>query len=286
MYRYCFLNTLISVISQYYKINLKRKIGIILLLLLTFTSVSSIFILSLNHDENSSLGVNTFDTYLTIDDFAWNVGTAERNNTYLDGFTIGTGYTYDIDSTTIHFLETTGTFDKNVGAYAEVPVTNDTLSLTFYGRAKATYLEAVKLRLTLYDPVTYKEIFYFFGITGSVVYDSGFIFLNKTFLLEGYDSVLLFFFYSDGWSATLDQEFWVQDLRIYTDVSPEILKGDYVDEVFAGPASTILGMTMDDNYLYVVNERSLEIYKINKTTGDMAHISMQCHIALKTRALE
>ena len=77
---------------------MKRKIGIILLLLLTFTSVSSIFILSLNHDENSSLGVNTFDTYLTIDDFAWNVGTAERNNTYLDGFTIGTGYTYDIDS--------------------------------------------------------------------------------------------------------------------------------------------------------------------------------------------
>jgi len=248
---------------------LERKKGLIILFILFFSGISTIYISSLNQEDNSDPVSNYYENYLTTNDFIWNAGTAERNNTCLDGFTTGTGYTYDISSDTIHFLETTGTYDKNVGACAEVPVTNNTLSLTFYGRAKANYLEAVKLRLSIYDPVTYEEIFYFFGITGSEVYDSGFIFINKTFLLEGYDSILLFFFYSDGWSANLDQEFWVQDLKIYTDVSPVVLKDYYVDRFFAGPASTILGMTLDDSYLYVANERSLEIYRINKTTGNL-----------------
>ena len=88
-------------------------------------------------------------------------------------------------------METNGTFDEWIGAYAEVPTTNDVLSLTFNGRAKADYLQAVRLRLALYDPITYEEIFYSAGITGSDVYDSGFLYFNKTFLLEVLSRMLL-----------------------------------------------------------------------------------------------
>ena len=75
---------------------MKRKLGLLIIFIFVVSSLSVAFAFQSNSIVDTSSDLDVFDTYLTIDDLSWTVGTADRNSTHLTGFTAGTGYTYDI----------------------------------------------------------------------------------------------------------------------------------------------------------------------------------------------
>jgi sugar lactone lactonase YvrE len=217
----------------------------------------------------SDSNVICYNTFLSIGDLEWNSGIRDRDYTHPLILSTGSGYSYDINDSQIHFLETTGTYDVWVGTYAEVPVTDDILAITLEGRAKANQPEAARLKVRIYDPNTKRELVYWTSISSLSVPDSDFRFFNKTFLLEGYESVLLFFYYGDAWTGDQNQEFWVRDLKIYTDVSKESMFTDEIVSVFKTNSSEPLGLQWHDDYLWTPSLESKMFYQYNPESGEV-----------------
>ncbi len=212
---------------------------------------------------------DVFETYLTIDDLSWSFGLTDNDMfTPFDMFT-GSGYSFEINETEFHCNETTGLYDVWLGGAAEVPITNNMLSLTFEARARAGHVDPVTLRLGIYDPVTLKELRWWTVIGHLGVLDTGFLSFNQTFYLEGYSSVIIFFYQGDGWIANWNQEFWVRNLKIYTDVDENILLQDPVISFISSPGSECFGTMWYDNHIWNIVYRHWAIYKFDPITGDI-----------------
>ncbi|MHA1419351.1 MAG: hypothetical protein ACTSVO_06515 [Candidatus Heimdallarchaeaceae archaeon] len=155
---------------------------------------------------------------ITINDLEWNTGKYVRDKNYPMQSKGTDGYISDISSDELHVLETGDTFDSYVAIYATVPVTNGRLAFSYEARAKAGHQYAVSLGARLIDPITLRVIEN--GIAGGYSkhggYDTGWNYGGHNISAESYSELILFFYYSDAFSAVWDQEFWIRNLKIYT----------------------------------------------------------------------
>jgi len=212
---------------------------------------------------------DVFETYLTIDDLNWSFGLTDNDMfTPFDMFT-GSGYSFEINETEFHCAETTGLYDVWLGGAAEVPVTNNMFSLTFEARARAGHVDPVTLRLGIFDPVSLRELRWWTVLAHLGVLDTGFLSFNQTFYLKDYSSVIIFFYQGDGWIANWNQEFWVRNLKIYTDIDESILLQDPVISYFSSPGSECFGTMWYKNHILNIVYRHWAIYKFDPITGDI-----------------
>jgi len=234
---------------------------------------SSMSIYSYDQDNETTLNptTNIFDTFLTIADLNWSFGISDREVETFDINNSLIGYTYEINETEFHLEETTGLYDVLLGAAAEVPVVNNTLSLTFEGRVRAEHTNVANLRLGFYDPYTYQEIKWWsiFTSADGSPFDTGYRFYNKTFFLEGYSSIIIHFYQEDDWSLNWNQQFWIRDLKIFMDADQSIILTDPSISFVTAPSSECYGLEWYDNYLWNINGRKDLIYKIDPDSGEV-----------------
>ncbi len=214
---------------------------------------------------------NIFDSYLTITDLNWSFGISDREIETFDINDSLVDYIYEINDTEFHIEETTGLYDVLLGAATEVPVVNNTLSLSFEGRVKAENIYIANLRLGFYDPDTYQEIKWWsiFDSTDSSIIDTGYRFYNKTFFLEDYSSIIIHFYQEDESISNWNQQFWIRDLKFFTDVDQSIILTDSVMSFITAPSSECYGLEWYDNHLWNINDRKDRIYKIDPVSGEV-----------------
>ncbi len=250
----------------------KRIVKITLLLLFLFVSPNLYTHSDSIHDETVKPSSLSLQNHLTIDNFTWTGCIANRSVTHLEPGILDDGFIFELSSNSIHVLENITTYDRYVGVYTEVPVSNDTLNLSFYGRARADFIEAVRLRVAIYDPCTLEELFYWSALGNLETLDSSLRFFEKTFLIQDYDSVLLYFYYGDGWVMDWNQEFWIVDLRINTDVDTSILYTNYIESFFASSISNPLSLTWYKGTILSACQRGRSICQFNPQTGCLLDI--------------
>lgn len=205
-----------------------------------------------------------------------NLGTANINwfhglqvrNKLIFSATPGIGYNCDVSENEVHVYETTGTYDVHVGAFAIFPVTNGVLSFSFEARAKADHVDPPRIWTALYDNSTNEMMYLWRTISPSGVLDTGFRSFNYTVILEEHTEVKVFFFYPDGWVANWNQEFWIKNLEILTDINTEAVITDNILNYFSAPPSTPFGLVWHDNFLWNVLRETGKIYKYNPNTGE------------------
>ncbi|MHA1686390.1 MAG: hypothetical protein ACTSYD_08260 [Candidatus Heimdallarchaeaceae archaeon] len=155
---------------------------------------------------------------LVPDDFDWTAGafniTEDNVLTFLDS----KGFNYSV-SPNIHVKEEgSGTFDANVGVFAEIPLTNGYLNFSCTTRAKAIASTYVSLGAKVFDPKTHTRILSVDGLHIGVYQpdtsDTGYIHHEKSIYIGNYESVLVLFYYLDGWKANNAQEIWIGNLRV------------------------------------------------------------------------
>ncbi len=216
-----------------------------------------------SNEQNSSL----IPSNLGIANINWSHGLQVRNKLIFSA-TPGSGYDCDVSENEVHIYETTGTYDVHVGAFAVFPVTNGVLSFSFEARSKADHVDLPRIWTALYDSSTNEMIYLWRTISPSGVLDTGFRSFNYTVILEKHTEVIAFFFYPDGWSANWNQEFWIKNLEILTDINTEAVITDNILNYFSAPSSTPFGLVWHDNFLWNVLRETGKIYKYNPNTGE------------------
>jgi hypothetical protein len=213
---------------------------------------------------------------ITIGDLNWTFGLTPRDLSHTQPLFLseGTGYSYTINDNMINVKETTGTFDVWVGAYAEVPVVDGFLNFSFVGRAAAGHVDAVRLRMGIYDNVSRRELYYEHGISSPGSLDSGWINFNFSYNLQGNDSAILFFYYGDGFSANWNQEFWVNDLLLFSPINwsepePPVELDDIFEENDDFPSAQTIGI----NQTYSLYAFDDDYFTLNLTRFD--HIDLR-----------
>ena len=179
-------------------------------------------------NDNHKLWISNLNIYnatieetpeiITLSDLDWETGKFIRDK-YYPMQVMGTGgYTYDITADSLHVLEAGDTFDSYVAIYATVPVTNGRFAFSYEARAHANHQFAVSLGVRLIDPVTLRivedGIASGYGKRGG--YETGWNYAGYNISAEGYSELILYFYYSDAFSAIWNTEFWIKNLKIYT----------------------------------------------------------------------
>lgn len=187
---------------------MKSEVSIIALLVLLL----SINILSVSSDIPSS--------YLTIGDFNWTESAFIPH--YETGYAESTpeNFSSSVTSSEIHVNETSSSYyHLYAGVYALVPTFEDSLNISFEGRASSDRYDQIIMGVAIIDSSDMKYLgvnrTYDYQDTGfSYSHDTGYQTFNYTFNTAGYTEVLLFFFYVDATVAFWDQNIWVTDLKI------------------------------------------------------------------------
>ncbi len=208
------------------------------------------------------------EPFLTIGDFDWSFGVCERDCSLPLNVSPYEPLIYDVNDTVLHVLEEGYTHDLWVGASASIPVTNGLLSLSFEGKAISDYTYAARLDVRICDSVFKQEIFNYPVILSSDIPMTDFEQYNKTFILDGYEEIILFFYFSDGWSMDWNQEFWVRNLQISINVSESILHDSYVDSYFVSPDSNPSGIVSYNDNLLVATQRTDVIHQFDSLTKE------------------
>ena len=184
--------------------------------------------------EQANIHFNDFDSnyieesygssYLTINDFTWSTGKFYRDQISPMQVKSSGGYTYDVSVDQLHVLETGDTFDSYVAIYATIPVTNGRLIYSYEARATAGHQYAVSMGSFLIDPSTLKKITNDVGDGYSKMggYETEWNYAGFNISVEGYSELILYYCYSDAFSAVWNQEFWVRNLKIYTEGETEL----------------------------------------------------------------
>ncbi|NPD89018.1 MAG: hypothetical protein HGN29_09840 [Asgard group archaeon] len=188
-------------------------------------------------------------SYFTIADLNWTVGQQPRGPTVPLTYLPGSGYSYDINDTVMHFAETTGTFEVNVGAYANVPLLGDGIHVEFEARAIGDHVDSIGFEMIIYNNIT-KEQIYFWDKWRTGTLDSGFIFFEFTHLFNDMNDIIIFLGYGDGHDANWQRECWFRELKIFNNVSKNDLITDNIKTVFPSEISLPRGLVWNDDSLW------------------------------------
>ncbi|MCG3219851.1 MAG: hypothetical protein H7641_00595 [Candidatus Heimdallarchaeota archaeon] len=213
-------------------------------------------------------------SYLTIEDLNWTVGQQPRGYTEPCNYLPGSGYSYDINDTVMHFAETTGTFEVNVGAYANVPLLGDGIHVEFEARAIGGHIDSIGFEMIIYNNIT-KEQIYFWDKWRTGTLDSGFLFNEFTHLFSDLDDIVIFLGYGDGHSTNWHRECWFRELKIYNKVTKSDLLNDDILDVIPSAVSFPRGLVWYNDYLWNLvgggywNHKKMHQY--NPFTGELVN---------------
>ena len=162
-------------------------------------------------------------SYLIVGDFNWTESAFIPH--YETGYAESTteDFSSDVTSSEIHVYETSSSYyHLYAGVYALVPTFEDSLDISFGGRASSDRYDQIIMGVAVIAPSDMKYLgvnrSYDYQDTGvSSSHDTGYQTFAYHFNTSGYDEVLLFFFYVDATIAYWAQNIWVNDLKIYTD---------------------------------------------------------------------
>ncbi|MHA2308324.1 MAG: hypothetical protein ACXABJ_03520 [Candidatus Heimdallarchaeaceae archaeon] len=209
-------------------------------------------------------------SYFTIADLNWTVGQQSRGPTVPLTYLPGSGYSYDINDTMIHLAETTGTFEVNVGAYANIPLISDGIHVEFEARAIGGHIDSIGFEMIIYNNIT-KEQIYFWDKWRTGTLDSGFLSFEFTYLFNDMDDIVIFLGYGDGHIANWQRECWFRELKIYNDVSKNDLITDNIETVFPSEISLPRGLVWYDDSLWSLvgggNWKQKRIFQYDPMTG-------------------
>lgn len=200
----------------------KGSIIALLILLLSFNVLSVSSDIPIEVSPNKTLT----SSYLTVGDLNWTEAAFIPH--YETGYAEPTteDFSSSVTSSEIHVYETSSSYyHLYAGVYALVPINEDTLEISFEGRASSDRYDQIIMGVAVIDSSDMKYLgvnrTYDYQDTGiSSSHDTGYQTFSYNFNTSGYDEVLLFFFYVDATVAFWDQNIWVDDLRIYTDAIP------------------------------------------------------------------
>ncbi len=202
----------------------KGPIIALLILLLSFNVLSVNSIVSAEGSPNKTLT----SSYDSVSDHNWTEAAFIPH--YSTGYAESTTEDFSSSVTTseINVYETSSSYyHLYAGVYTLVPTFENSLNISFEGRASSDRYDQVIMGVAIIDPLTMEYLDvkrpYDYQDTGiSYSHDTGYQIFNYTFSTSGYVEVLLFFFYVDATVAFWDQNIWVDDLVIYTDNAAEI----------------------------------------------------------------
>ena len=192
----------------------------------------------------------TKSSYLTVSDLDWEVGFKPRDWTSPLILSTANNYDYEINDTTLHFYETTGTYEVWVGAYAKIPLKKECLRIVFDGRAKANHIESVDLQMMIYHPETLMLIYYWNVIHIPGDLDSGFLSFDFNLSLKGFDEIVLFLGYTDGHIANWKKECWINNLKLFNEYSENDIRTKEIFTVLNSNYSDPRGICWKDGALY------------------------------------
>ncbi|MHA1200753.1 MAG: hypothetical protein ACTSQF_15645, partial [Candidatus Heimdallarchaeaceae archaeon] len=221
---------------------------------------------------------NELNSELTIPDLDWVACDIIKDSilTEFDPLSSG-GYSLEQSPSSIHILETTGIYDRYYGAYTTFPTITGVFSINFEAKVKASFPEAVNLAMSVYDNQT-KLINKHIGLVGrgEAIYvtdslETPYFSSNSTFVMEGVTEVLIFFFLSDSWVADWDQECWIQNLVITTDIDESSLLNERSTEIISSPGPNLSGLLWKDSKIFCgVGVRNIsDIVEMNPSTEEI-----------------
>ncbi len=201
----------------------KGSIIAFLIFLLSFNVLSVSSNVSAEGSPNKALS----SSYDSVGDYNWTEVAFIPH--YETGYAESTpeNFSSSISSSEIHVYETSSSYyHLYAGVYALVPTFENSLNMSFEGRASSDRYDQVIMGVAIIDSLTMEYLDvkrpYDYQDTGiSYSHDTGYQTFNYTFNTSGYADVLLFFFYVDATVAFWDQNIWVDDLLIFTDSTAE-----------------------------------------------------------------
>ncbi len=255
----------------------KRKI-ISIVMLLCFSLNLLVFTIdrtAAKLDEKQPLDPKAELDSLTIADLDWQACDIDRDITLPFTPRSSGGYSYDKTDTSLHMEETTGTYLLRAGWYSSFDITNEVFSLEFEGKAKAGHIDAINLAMYVFDNKTKKNL-YMVGCYLGTGLETDYISFNSTFITPDITEILIFFLYSDGFSANWGIEFWIQNLVIKTDIEKSSLIDEEVSEIFTSNHSKTMGLFWKDNYLLNTGLNATSgtksVAKINPLSGEVVEV--------------
>lgn len=201
----------------------KGSIIAFLIFLLSFNVLSVSSNVSAEGSPNKALS----SSYDSVGDYNWTEAAFIPH--YETGYAESTpeNFSSSISSSEIHVYETSSSYyHLYAGVYALVPTLENSLNMSFEGRASSDRYDQVIMGVAIIDSLTMEYLDvkrpYDYQDTGiSYSHDTGYQIFNYTFSTSGYADVLLFFFYVDATVAFWDQNIWVDNLVIYSDNAAE-----------------------------------------------------------------
>ncbi|MHA1198683.1 MAG: hypothetical protein ACTSQF_04950 [Candidatus Heimdallarchaeaceae archaeon] len=258
---------------------MKSKGSIIALLVLLL----SINVLSVSSDIPVEVSPNSTLTssYLTVGDFNWTESAFIPH--YETGYAESTteDFSSNVTSSEIHVYETSSSYyHLYAGVYALVPTFEDSLVISFEGRASSDRYDQIIMGVAVIDPSDMKYFavnrtydYQDSGISSS--HDTGYQTFDYNYNTTGYTEVLLFFFYVDATVAFWDQNIWVDYLRVYTDSVPpepepepessEFLKiGDFtwIEDAFIPHYETGYATPTSETFGSTITENTINVYEL------------------------
>ena len=216
---------------------------------------------------------NEINAELTIADLEWYACDTDRDLSLPFSPSSSGGYSFDQTASSLHILESTGTYLKHVGFYTSFSTSTGIFSIDFDIKVKAGHIEAINSRLAVYNNQTKMlNKLAQFADAGEAVYytdslETPYFDINGTFILEGFTEVLLFFYYSDGFSADWNQEFWIENLVIETDIEESSLPTEKVTKIISNLEPHLRGIFWKDDILFCGMGIAENIFEVNPITG-------------------
>ncbi len=222
---------------------------------------------------------------ITPEDLNWVAVSILQGNEYtLSDTTLGDTFSYSITDSLITIQEDLSDLCY-AGVYAIVPVTNNKLAFSCEMRVNASHADARNGIIKLYDPINLRRL----DATPIVSYrkdgslDSGYNYFGIDYTIKNYEEVIIFIYYSDGWSNDFSQTVYVKDFQIHPDgnlpQTTKLVKVKDMDE-FTWTAictenwnfHTLPNPPLMDNgetdINFKVNETSLHFEELNSGTYD------------------
>ncbi len=222
----------------------KGPIIAFLILLLSFNILS----VSTNVFTEGSSNKKLISSYDSVGNYSWTEAAyiPHHHTGYAESTT--EDFSSSVSSSEIHVYETSSSYYQlYAGVHALVSTFENSLNISFEGRASSSRHDQVIMGVAIIEPLTMEYLdvkrpydYQSSGISSS--HDTGYQTFNYTFDTFGYNDVLLFFFYVDATVAYWEQNIWVDNLKILTDTSEENENPDVTIVSFTIPIICLLSM--------------------------------------------
>ena len=223
----------------------RSPISVFLIILFAF----NVLIVSTNISAEGSSNMAISSSFDSVGDYSWTEAAyiPHHHTGYAESTT--EDFSSSVSSSEIHVYETSSSYYQlYAGVHALVPTFENSLNISFEGRASSSRYDQVIMGVAVIEPLTMEYLgvkrpydYQSSGISSS--HDTGYQTFNYTFDTFGHDDVLLFFFYVDATVAYWERNIWVDDLMVYSDSATESENPNVTIVSYTFPIICVLSLT-------------------------------------------